>query len=202
VLFLGDSITYVGQYIAYVEGILRVSEPDFVCEFLNRGLPSETVSGLTEPGHAGGRFPRPVLHERLNRVLEKTKPDLIGACYVMNDGIYHPFSEARFERFKVGMRFLRERAAVHGAKVLHITPPVFDPVPIKPMTLPAGLAECRLPFEGYDRVLVRYSEWLLSQREKGWDVDDIHAPMERFLSDQRRRDPSFRLANDGDATGA
>jgi lysophospholipase L1-like esterase len=204
VVFLGDSITYAGQYIAYVEAVLRLREPELTCEFLNLGLPSETVSGLTEPGHASGRFPRPVLHERLNRVLEQTKPDLIVACYGMNDGIYHPFSEARFERFKEGMRFLRERAAAHRAKVLHVTPPVFDPVPIKAMTLPAGLAEYRQPFEGYDKVLGRYSEWLLSQRDKGWDVVDIHAPMERFLSDQRRRDPSFRLADDGvhiNATG-
>ena len=107
IVFLGDSITYSGQFIAYVEAFLRLRDPELVCEFLNLGLPSETVSGLTEPGHEGGRFPRPVLHERLNRVLEKTKPDLIVACYGMNDGIYHPFSEARFERFKEGMRFLR-----------------------------------------------------------------------------------------------
>jgi len=33
-------------------------------EILNLGLPSETVSGLSEPNHAGGAFPRPDLHER------------------------------------------------------------------------------------------------------------------------------------------
>jgi hypothetical protein len=93
-----------------------------VCEFLDLGLPSETVSGLTEPGHAGRQFPRPVLRERLGRVLDGTKPDLIVACYGMNDGIYHSFSEARFERFKEGMRFLRESAATKGAKMLHVTP--------------------------------------------------------------------------------
>jgi lysophospholipase L1-like esterase len=204
VVFLGDSITYAGQYIAYVESVLRLRDPALACEFLNLGLPSETVSGLTEPGHAGGRFPRPVLHERLNRVLEQTKPDLIVACYGMNDGIYHPFSEARFERFKEGMRFLRERAAAHMAKVLHVTPPVFDPVPIKSMALPAGLAEYRQPFERYDEVLRRYSEWLFSQRDKGWDVVDVHGHMTQYLVEQRKRDPSFRLAEDGvhiNATG-
>jgi lysophospholipase L1-like esterase len=204
VVFLGDSITYSGQFIAYVEAVLRLRDPELVCEFLDLGLPSETISGLTEPGHAGGRFPRPVLHERLNRVLEKTKPDLIVACYGMNDGIYHPFSEARFERFKEGMRFLRERAATYRAKVLHVTPPVFDPMPIKSRTLPAGLAEYRLPFEGYDEVLGRYSQWLLSQKNKGWDVVDVHGPMTQYLVEQRKRDPSFRLAEDGvhiNATG-
>src|SRR4051812_36869652 len=64
VVFLGDSITYAGQYIEFLEAYLRVQDPGFRCEFLDLGLPSETVSGLTEPGHAGSRFPRPDLHER------------------------------------------------------------------------------------------------------------------------------------------
>lgn len=59
VLFLGDSITYSGQYIEYVETALRARNPSLHCEFLNLGLPSETVSGLTEPGHAGGQFHAP-----------------------------------------------------------------------------------------------------------------------------------------------
>jgi lysophospholipase L1-like esterase len=197
VVFLGDSITYSGQYIEYLEAYLRIKDPALRCEFLDLGLPSETVSGLTEPGHAGGNFPRPDLHERLDRVLEKTRADLIVACYGMNDGIYYPFGEERFQKYKDGLRSLRAKAAATGAKVLHVTPPVFDPVPIKAKTLPAGLPEYRQPFEGYDEVLDRYSEWLLAQRTNGWDVVDVHGPMKRFLADQRTRDPNFRLAGDG-----
>ncbi len=122
------------------------------------------MSGLSEPGHAGGQFPRPDLHERLDRVLQATKPDLIVACYGMNDGIYYPFGEDRFAKFREGMRDLREKAADVGARVLHVTPPVFDPQPIKERTLPAGLDEYRQPYEGYDDVLDRYSAWLLDQR--------------------------------------
>ena len=138
IVFLGDSITYSGQFVEYIEAYLRISQPALRCEFLDLGLPSETVSGLSEPGHAGGAFPRPNLHERLERVLERTKPDLIVACYGMNDGIYHPFAQARFEKYQDGMRRLRERAAVVGAKVLHVTPPVFDRMPIRSKTLPAA----------------------------------------------------------------
>jgi hypothetical protein len=127
VVFLGDSITYSGQYIEFLEACLRIKDPALRYEFLDLGLPSETVSGLSEPGHAGGKFPRPDLHERLDRVLEKASPDLVVACYGMNDGIYYPFSDERFQRFQDGMRFLRERATASGAKVLHVTPPVFDP---------------------------------------------------------------------------
>ncbi len=204
VVFLGDSITYSGQYIEFIEAYLRVEDPALRCEFLDLGLPSETVSGLSEPGHAGGAFPRPDLHERLDRVLARARPDLIVACYGMNDGIYHPFSEERFEKFRDGMRSLREKAAASGARVLHVTPPVFDPLPIKAKTLPAGLAEYRQPYEGYDDVLDRYSGWLLSQVAEGWDVVDVHGPMKRFLNQERARDPNFRLAGDGvhvDPTG-
>jgi lysophospholipase L1-like esterase len=167
------------------------------CEFLNLGLPSETVSGLSEPGHAGGQFPRPDLHERLDRVLEQTRPDLIVACYGMNDGIYYPYGAQRAAKFQEGIGFLRARAAKHGARVLHLTPPVFDPLPIKSRTLPAGLAEYRQPYEGYDDVLARYAEWLLAQRKQGWDVVDIHTPMKRSLEAERTRDSRFRLAGDG-----
>src|SRR5262245_45949017 len=96
VVFLGDSITYSGQYIEFVEAYLRLKGAAPGCVFLDLGLPSETVSGLTEPGHAGGKFPRPDLHERLGRVLEQARPDLIVACYGMNDGIYYPFGAERF----------------------------------------------------------------------------------------------------------
>ena len=57
---------------------------------INLGLPGETVTGLSEPGHP---FPRPNVHERFGRVLAGGKPDLVFACYGMNDGIYYPFSD-------------------------------------------------------------------------------------------------------------
>jgi lysophospholipase L1-like esterase len=96
IVFLGDSITYSGLYVDYIEAVLLTQFPNRDIELINIGLPSETVSGLSEPGHAGGAFPRPNLHERLDRVLQKLKPDLVLACYGMNDGIYYPFGEERF----------------------------------------------------------------------------------------------------------
>ena len=64
VVFLGDSITHAGGYIDAIETALIVQYPERHIELLNLGLPSETTSGLSEPGHAGGQFPRPDLHER------------------------------------------------------------------------------------------------------------------------------------------
>jgi lysophospholipase L1-like esterase len=197
VVFLGDSITYSGEYVESIETYVRTRFPESRAQFINLGLPSETVSGLSEPGHASGAFPRPDLHERLQRVLESAKPDLIVACYGMNDGIYHPLSEDRFQKFQDGIRRLRERAAAAGAKVVHVTPPTFDPVPLKGRTLPAGRSEYRSPFEGYNEVLDRYADWLLAQRAQGWEVVDAHGPMNRFLAERRRSDPNFLLARDG-----
>ena len=197
VVFLGDSITHSGRYVEDIETALRLNDPSLRVEFLNLGLPSETASGLSEPGHAGGLFPRPDLAERLDRVLDRLKPDLVVACYGMNDGIYYPFDEGRFARYRAGLRHLRDRATASGAKVLHLTPPVFDPVPIRANTLPAGLLAYPKPFEGYDDVLARYSDWLIARKVDGWDVVDVHGPMRKFLDDRRKLNPGFRLADDG-----
>lgn len=202
IVFVGDSITYDGRYIEYLDAYLRLVHPRLDCQLLDLGLPSETCSGLSEPGHAGGKFPRPDVHERLQRVLDQTKPDLLVACYGMNCGMYYPFSEDRFARYQQGVRDIRAAAAAHHARVLHVTPPTFDPVPIKDRTLPAGLSEYPKPFAGYNDVLDHYSQWLVSQRAAGWDVVDVHAPMNAQLAAGRARDPQFRLAADGVHMGA
>jgi len=202
VVFLGDSITFAGKWIAYVETYLRTHDPDFNAEFIAVGLPSETVSGLSEEGHAGGAFPRPTVHERLERVLAATKPDLVVACYGMNCGIYHPLGEERFQKYREGMELLRKRCADVGARVVHLTPPVFDAEPIRDRTLPAGQTDYRRPYVGYDDVLAHYSDWLLSMRtpdgnRAAWDVVDVHGPMLKFLKEHRASDPKYRLAGDG-----
>jgi len=197
VIFLGDSITYAGEYIEYLETWLRRRYPTNKIDFINLGLPSETVSGLSEPGHAGGQFPRPDLHERLDRVLEKAKPDVIFACYGMNDGIYHPYSEERAASFQRGITGLRAAAKRVGAYIIHLTPPTFDPLPIKDRTLPAGRNEYPQPYEGYNDVLDRYSDWLVGQRANGWEVIDIHTAMNQFITENRKTDPKFFLAGDG-----
>lgn len=185
ILFLGDSITYSGQYIEILETWLRMRFPKWTGEIHNAGLPSETVSGLSEEGHAGGAFPRPDLHERLGRVLNLVKPDLVIACYGMNDGIYLDFDETRFKRFQEGMLKLRSTAAESGASVIHVTPPAYDP----PAGQKAGFS--------YNRVLDRYSEWLVSKRSEGWTVIDLHTHMNKHLAAKRLDNAAYRLAPDG-----
>lgn len=197
VLFLGDSITYDGKYVAYVETELLVRCPQRSWEIVNCGLPSETVSGLSEDGHAGGKFPRPDLHERLDRVLDRIKPELVFACYGMNDGIYLPSSDERFQRFQDGMRRLRQKVEACGAKIVHLTPAVFDPLPIRAKLVPADKVTSGQMYEGYNEVLDRYSDWLLAQRDRGWQVIDLHGPMKQALAAARTHDPKFTFSGDG-----
>lgn len=189
ILFLGNSITYSGAYITDMEACYTVWHPAQLIEFINLGLPSETVSGLSEEGHAGGRFPRPDLHERLHRILASLKPDIIFANYGMNDGIYLPLDEKRFQQYRLGMQWLHDTLVSTGARVIMVTPPVYD--------------EQRAGAKGYAAVLDAYARWLLAQQKSaGWEVVDIHFPMRRYLEAHRKLDKSFgidgfALANDG-----
>jgi lysophospholipase L1-like esterase len=204
ILFLGDSITHAGGYVASIETALRVQAPSEHPTILNLGLPSETVSGLSEPGHAGGAFPRPDLHERLTRILDLVKPDLVVACYGMNCGMYYPLSEDRFAKFKAGMEKLHQAVEKRGVQIIHLTPAYFDALPIRDRLLPEGLDEYRQPFAKYDDVLEAYSTWLLAQRERGWVVLDVHGAMKSAVAKRRTEDPNFTFAGDGvhpDAAG-
>ncbi len=189
VLFLGNSITYAGSYVTDIEACYTIWHPSQNIQFINLGLPSETVSGLSEPGHADGRFARPDLHERLHRVLTEIKPDIIFACYGMNDGIYMPFNQERFQLYKNGMTWLHDTLVKTGARIILLTPPVYDEM--------RGLAK------GYSNVLDKYADWLLSQRKTAkWEVTDIHYPMKKYLTAHRKVDAAFgvdgfALANDG-----
>jgi lysophospholipase L1-like esterase len=203
VVFLGDSNTYAGHYVSYLDAYLRTRFPDQKLELINLGLPSETVSGLSEPDHP---YPRPDVHERLDRALARTKPDVVVVCYGMNDGIYHPFSEERFRKYQDGMRRLIDRVKAAGAAVVLMTTPPFDPQPVRDKLLPRSAERFSWvhPYEGYDEVLTRYSEWLLTLRDQGFPVADAHGAINRYLEAARKTDPKYRLAGDGihpDPTG-
>lgn len=182
IVFLGNSITYAGEYISFIETYFKLHYPEKQLEFINVGLPSETVSGLSEKNHANGRFPRPDLHERLDRVLENLNPDLVFACYGMNDGIYLPFSDKRFKKFKKGIFGLNKKVVDSGASIIHVTPPIYD----------------REKGEAYANVLDIYSDWLLSLKyTESWEVIDLHWPMKKYLENKRQDDPASFLAKDG-----
>ena len=184
ILFLGDSITYGGQWTVSVESAIRAQKGMARATIVNMGLSSETVSGLSEPGHAGGSFPRPDVHERLGRALVQFKPTLVIACYGINDGIYQPLDATRKLAYQDGIIRFRLACAKAGTKVVMVTPPLYSP-------------DNRPRDEiNYDGVMESYGAWLVEQRAAGWQVIDIHAKLHRAVSDAKKTNPAFIYAKD------
>ena len=184
VAILGDSITFDGRWATRVESALRATPEFAAAEIVNFGLGSETVSGLSEPGHAGGKFPRPCLHERLGRILDAFKPTLVLACYGMNDGIYLPLEDSRFKAYQDGIGKLKDEVEKRGGKIIFITPPLHNAD--KPSDDP----------NRYDALLDSYRNWLISRRADGWQVIDIRPDLMQAVAEAKRQNPGFIYAKD------
>ena len=199
IVFLGDSNTDAGYYVTWIDAQLRLAGLLDERQILNLGLASETVTGLSEPDHP---FPRPDVHERLDRVLKMTQPDLVIACYGMNDGIYFPFSEDRFKAYQQGIDQLIKKVQASGARLVLLTPPPFDPGPLQgtDKLLPAGQEKYAwfAIYENYDEeVIARYAKWILDQKERVAMVIDIYSPLKDFLTEQRKTNADFAMSSDG-----
>jgi len=185
VLFLGDSITYDGRWATGVESALRQVPAFAEAEIVNAGLPSETSSGLSEPGHAGGAFPRPCVHERLGRVLGGFRPTLVIACYGMNDGIMSPADPQRMAAYQQGMTRLRDEVVKTGARIVFLTPPLFR------------VDRPESDTAGYDGVLDAFAVWLVGRRAAGWEVIDVRPALREAVARAKARDPGFVYSKDG-----
>jgi len=167
VVFLGDSITQAGGYVTFITYYLEKLHPKKDFDIFGLGLASETLSGLSEDGHASGKFPRPCLFERLGRLLDKVKPEVVFACYGMNDGIYQPLDDARFAAFKKGVTKLIDQCKQAGVKEVYlITPPIYDFIP-------------KGDEFNYDSVLTAYAKWETELKVLSVRVIDLHTAMRK-----------------------
>jgi lysophospholipase L1-like esterase len=194
IVFAGDSITAAGHYVRYVEGYLATRFPDRTFRVVNSGLSSETVAGLTEAGRSS---PRPTLFARFDKAVSTHAPTWIVACYGMNDGIYHPFSDERFGCYQQGIGQLIANSRSLKARTLLLTPPVCDLAGRELPPLGAGESHSfKRPAPDYDAVLERYAEWLASLKDTGLDVADVHLAFKAHLAARRETTPEFRLSPD------
>lgn len=184
ILFLGDSITYGGNWTVHVESAIRAQKGLGRATIVNMGLSSETASGLSESGHAGGAFPRPDVHERLGRVLAGFKPTVVIACYGINDGIYLPLEGRRQLAFQQGIIRLRQACLTAGARIIIVTPPLFAP---------DNRAKDVIDYDG---VMDVYGAWLVAQRNAGWQVIDIRPSLRAAVAAAKLADPQFVYAKD------
>jgi len=197
VMVLGDSITNGGAYVSYIEYYLQKNNPGKKYDIISIGLSSETVSGLSEKDHP---FPRPCVHERLGRALDKVKPELVAACYGMNDGIYHPQSPERMDAFKMGAQKLIDLSKEKGVKhVILVTPPPFDPIPVSKKLYKDDQTNYsyKHPYYKYAGVLEDYSKWITSLKQDGVSAVDFNTPLTEYLAEKRKTDPGFKFSGDG-----
>ncbi|WP_437185095.1 SGNH/GDSL hydrolase family protein [Planctomicrobium sp. SH668] len=198
-LFIGDSITYAGGYVDVIEAQLRLNAVAPLPEVINLGLPSEGVTGLSEEGHP---FPRPNVHERLERALEKIQPDVVVACFGVNDGIYAPFDKDRFKAYQQGILELIKKVHAANAKLVLLTPPPFDPLPMKK----SGALKPRDAekfgwtgiYEHYDSEVIQpYGQWIRTLGDQVEVVIDVHQPMTEYVEKKRQENADFTLSGDG-----
>ena len=199
VVFLGDSVTAAGQFVTYLDLQLRIDHGKDTPELINLGLPSEGVTGLSERPHP---FPRPNVHERLKRALEILKPDVVVACYGINDGIYHPFDDDRFEQFKRGTQLLIKTVKDSGARLVLCTPIAFDAQPLRSANklLPANTDQDFSWFaiyEGYESVIAKYSDYVKTLRGQVDRLVDVHDPIKYSLIARRKTKKDYAMSDDG-----
>jgi lysophospholipase L1-like esterase len=196
ILFFGDSITQAGHYVDAIEAHLIKHHPQKSFTIINHGISSETLSGLSEPDHEP---PRPCALHRFTRDVARWKPDVVVACFGMNDGIYHPFSDERFAAFQRGVRSLIDRlhSEAPGAKLVLLTPPPFDAYRRQVGDAEAVHYGYKFPAIDYDNVLARYAAWEMTLAGDGIVVVDLHSALTQRLADVRARKVSDYLAGDG-----
>lgn len=201
VLFLGDSNTYADHHVQYFETYLFTRFPQARFQVINRGMPSETAAGTSEPSHIP---PRPNVHDRFSGVISNTKPSIVIASYGMNDGIYLSPNPETFAKYQVGINRLIERVQKEAnARLVLVTPPPFDARPFanRPEIKPA---DYRRPASDYDDALTEFSEWLKTLGPRVQSVIDIHSPIAAVLRERRENQVDFKFAGDGihiDQTG-
>ncbi|MGB7345152.1 MAG: SGNH/GDSL hydrolase family protein [Pirellulaceae bacterium] len=198
IVFLGDSITHAGYYVTLVEAHLRMNADGDVPELINLGLPSETCNGMSEPEHP---FPRPNVQERIDRALAKLKPDVVVVCYGMNDGIYYPPTEKHFAAYRKGIDTIIAKVHASGAKLILMTPPAFDALPLKQKgkLRPLGEKEYswKTIYENYDDVIKQFAAWIQEQSGRVEMVIDLHGPITDYTAEKRKTNSGFTMSEDG-----
>lgn len=182
VLFLGDSITDNNVYPSIIEACIRYKKIDGY-EFYNVGLSSENVCGLTEDGHPF--VPRPNINERIERVLDTIKPNVIFILYGINDGIYRPFSEERFVAFREGYNKLLDVVRSRVQEVIACTTTYFDMLSCKSKMTEKDINGTIYKY--YDEVMKKYSEYIKTELAvKSDKIIDMHGGMSAFIEEKRK----------------
>ncbi|WP_257285457.1 GDSL-type esterase/lipase family protein [Endozoicomonas sp. SESOKO1] len=176
VLFSGDSISWQGRYVTQLIASLQAS-PDFEdAVFANISLPSENASGISEPEHRERhKFPRPSVHERIDRVLGHFKPTIV----IVNLGMNDREDVVSITDFQRGIRRLKVAIEATGAKPIFLEPPFHED-----------------DFTDPDSELNRYSAWMRTLPEQGWNIVEYRHILKEYIDAEKAKNPDFKFAKD------
>jgi lysophospholipase L1-like esterase len=195
IMVLGDSITQDGRYVNMMEYLLQKQHPFLDFNIFSVGLASETASGLSEIGHP---FPRPDIRERLNRALIAVRPEVVIACYGMNDGIYQPYDATRMKAFQIGITSMVKQCQAVGARVILVTPPAFDITQFgENITKDGEKFTYGKPYAKYDDVLAAFAKWEVKTKPSGVEVIDLHTSMELIARNAKKSSLELYRSGDG-----
>lgn len=209
ILFLGDSNTYRGHYIRFIDQQFKKTNAKNAPILIKSGVSGETASNLSEIDHPGRRK---YIIDRLDAELTKHNPDWVVACYGINCGIYHPFSKEHFTAYQNGIKELIAKVQQSGAKLILVTPPPYakkgpgltgnktkDKALIQKANQEAkaniknnpALYGYKNVFPYYDEIMSTYSAWIMKQahpQKRIWTLD-IRTPLWAAAKQSYGRDP-------------
>jgi lysophospholipase L1-like esterase len=173
VVFYGDSITDQRLYDAYVEAFVVTRFPKLNVTFVHSGWNGDRVSG-------GGGGP---IDTRLDRDVISHQPTVVTIDLGMNDGEYHPFDQATFDKFAAGYEHIVDRLKqkLHSVRITAIQPSPYDDVTRPPL------------FDGgYNATLQLYGQFIgeLAGRRKLLTAD-MNAPVVQVLRLANQKNPEI-----------
>lgn len=192
VLVVGDSVTDGGKYVSYLNSYFRLHQPQEEVQFINLGVSSETVSGLSEPAHP---FPRPCVLNRMDKITDHFQAAMAIICYGINDGIYYPLSQERMDAYEKGMEILVEKFQQKGIEVCIMTPPPFDCHSFQHEMYDIDALEFSYlnPYIGYNEVMGAYANMLLDKFAGTVStIINLHSILSEDIKTRREVDPAYR----------
>jgi lysophospholipase L1-like esterase len=175
VVFYGDSITDQRLYTAMVETFVATRYPTLNVSFVNSGWGGDSVGG------GGGGM----IDTRIARDVIPFKPTVITIMLGMNDGGYHPATQANDEKYYAGYRHIVEsmQKSLPGVRITAMKPSAYDDVTRTYSS--NGLGD----FE-YNEVLRGYGMWISNYASTAHiDTADINTDMVKTLRKANQLDP-------------
>jgi lysophospholipase L1-like esterase len=174
IVFLGDSITHGGHYVASFQNALWCLMPEKNLSFFNAGVSGDVAADALE---------------RLDAEVVAQRPNVVTILLGMNDAGYQAFNEELLAHYRRDMTAIVKRLrAETEAQLVLLSPTYFDE---------RQVAEGRFTPPGYNDTLVRYGEVCLQlAKEHACHFVDLNTPLRQATARLRRQDEKATLVPD------